>query len=121
MKERYKIIFYTDKNDISDVEQYIANLHNKNDKDSRVNFNKIVAYLDVLEEKGNNVCYPLARHIEDDIWELRPLKNRIMYAYITNRQILILSHFVKKTAKTPKLEIEKAITRLKDYLERYKV
>lgn len=49
------------------------------------------------------------------------INNKKMYAYITNRQILILSHFIKKTVKTPKIEIEKAKTRLKDYLEMYKV
>lgn len=37
MKEKYKIIFYTDKNEVSDVEQYITGLHNRMDKDSRVN------------------------------------------------------------------------------------
>ena len=61
MKEFYKIIFYEDINGYSDVEQYITNLHNKKDKNSRINFNKIVAYLDILEEKGNSICYPIAR------------------------------------------------------------
>lgn len=120
MKEKYTIIFYEDKNGISDIENYISVLHNKNDKNSRINFNKIIAYLDILEEKGHKICYPFARHIENDIWELRPLDNRIMYAYIKNNRILLLTHFIKKSNKTPKLEIEKAKNRLNDYLTRYK-
>ena len=61
------------------------------------------------------MCYPIARHIDDNIWELRPLDNRFMYAYITGNKIIILSHLIKKTNKTPKIEIEKAKKRLDDY------
>lgn len=61
---------------------------------------------------------PVTKHLEGEIWELRPLKNRILYAYYENSTFIILTHFVKKTKKTPKREIERAIRYLKDYRER---
>lgn len=111
----FDIKFWEDENGYSDTADYIEKLSHNNDKDSRINLHKITAYLDVLSEKGNSICYPIARHIEDDIWELRPLDNRFMYAYITDNRIIILSHFIKRTEKTPRTEIERARRRLKTY------
>lgn len=52
------------------------------------------------------------------IWELRPLRDRILFfAYIDNK-IVLLSHFQKKTQKTPKREIKKAEKLMNDYIER---
>lgn len=116
----FDIEFWEDKKGYSDVADYIENLSKKSDKDSRVNLRKIVAYIDILSEKGSSICYPVARHIDDDIWELRPLDNRFMYAYITGNKIIILSHFIKKTNKTPKAEIGKAKKRLEEYKEKFK-
>ena len=108
----FDIEFWEDKKGYSDVAYYIENLSMKSDKNSRINLRKIVAYMDVLSEKGSSICYPIARHIKEEIWELRPLDNRFMYAYITGNKIIILSHFMKKTSKTPKNEIDKAKRRL---------
>ena len=115
----FDIEFWEDKKGYSDVADYIESLSIKSDKNSRINLRKIVAYMDVLSEKGSSICYPVARHIEEEIWELRPLDNRFMYAYITGNKIIILSHFMKKTSKTPKNEIDKAKRRLEEYKERF--
>jgi phage-related protein len=47
------------------------------DKNARINFNKIVAYIDILEEKGTRVGEPVTKHLDGEIWELRPLNNRM--------------------------------------------
>ena len=116
----FDIEFWEDKKGYSDVADYIEKLSQKSNKDSRIKLRKIVAYIDILSEKGRSVCYPVARHIDDEIWELRPLNNRFMYAYITGNKIIILSYFIKKSSKTPKIEIEKAKKRLEEYKERSK-
>lgn len=41
---------------------------------------------------------------------------RAVYAYIKNDQIIVLCAFVKKTQKTPKIELEKAKHRLQEYI-----
>ena len=116
----YEIEFYVDKNGKSKVADFIRELNIKaaTNKESRINFNKVVAYLDMLEELGTRVGEPVTRHLDGEIWELRPLQNRLLYAYHKDNKFVILHHFVKKTRKTPKREIEQAKRNLQDYLER---
>lgn len=116
----YEIEFYEDKNGKSEIADYIKELNAKaaTNKECRINFNKIVAYMDMLEEFGTRVGEPVTKHLDGEIWELRPLKNRLLYAYCKDNKFIILHHFIKKTQKTPKHEIEPAKRNLKDYLER---
>ncbi len=114
----YNIKIYKDKNGKSQLEEYIKELHNKIDKNSNIKFNKIVAYIRMLQENGLLLGEPFIKHIEDEIWELRPLRDRILFTYIENNTFILLNCFVKKTQKTPKREIEKAKRLIKDYLNR---
>lgn len=114
----HKIIFYKDKNGKSEIQEYILNLQNRKDKDSRIKFNKIMGYVDVLSRYGITAGEPYIKHIEDDIWELRPLRDRILFAYYDKNTFILLSIFMKTTRKTPKTEIEKAKKLLKDWSDR---
>lgn len=116
----YEIEFYEDKNGKSEIADFIRDLNRKasTNKESRINFNKIVAYLDLLEEYGTRIGEPVTKHLDGEIWELRPLKNRLLYAYYKDNKFIILHHFIKKTQKTPKKEIKQAMRNLQDYLER---
>lgn len=60
----------------------------------------------------------LREKADAEIWKLRPLNNRILYAYYEDNKFILLHHFIKTTRKTPKSEIEQAIRNLKDYRER---
>ena len=71
-----------------------------------------------LVEYGTRVGEPVTKHLEGEIWELRPLKHRFLYAYYKDRKFIILHHFIKRTKRTPKKEIEQAKRKLKDYKER---
>ena len=57
--------------------------------------------------------------LKGDIWELRPLDNRIMYAYWKDNTFVLLHYFNKKTQKTPKSEIQIAKNNLKDFFYIY--
>lgn len=116
----YEIEFYEDKNGHSNFLEFLNKLNMKaaTSKESRINFNKIVAYLDLLEEMGTRVGEPVTKHLDGEIWELRPLKNRILYAYYEEDRFIILHHFIKKTKKIPKREIERAKRNLRDFVER---
>jgi phage-related protein len=52
------------------------------------------------------------------MWELRPLKDRILFAAWDGQSFILLHHFTKKTPKTPKQEIDQARRNLADYRER---
>ena len=116
----YEIIFYEDKNGYSDIAMFIKELEkkSKSSKEERINFNKIVAYFDILQEMGTRIGKPVTKYLEGELWELRPLKNRFIYAYYKDKCFVVLHHFVKKTQKTPRKEIECAKKRLKEFKER---
>ena len=116
----YEIEFYEDKDGYSEIVEYIKELKRRslNSKEERINLNKIVAYFDVLSEKGTRIGEPVTKHLEGEIWELRPLRHRFLYAYYKNGKFLILHHFIKKTKKTPTRELKLALKKLKDYRER---
>ena len=116
----YDVIFYTDSKGDAPIAEYINKLRQKSytDKNSRINFTKIVAYIDILCEKGTRVGEPVTKHLGDDIWELRPLDNRILFAYYKDNLFILLHHFTKKTNKTPPRELDQAKRNLADYIER---
>ena len=72
----------------------------------------------MLQENGIALGSPYIRHLEGDIWELRPLRDRILFAKLNNNEFVLLSIFIKKTQKTPKYEIIKAKKYLEDYIRR---
>ena len=57
------------------------------------------------------------KHLEGEIWELRPLRDRILFVAWLDGSFVLLHHFVKKTQKTPRREIDKAKRELKDLKE----
>ncbi len=58
------------------------------------------------------------KHLEGEIWELRPLRDRVLVAAWDGKSFVLLHQFVKKTQKTPKREIERAKRNLEDYRKR---
>ena len=79
----FTIELYEDERGNSDVKAFIMDLNERaaTNKDARINLDKVVAYIDVLEEYGTRVGKPVTKHLDGEIWELRPLANRILYAY----------------------------------------
>jgi phage-related protein len=116
----YEVIFYSDSKGNEPLADFINDLRKKSftDKNARINFNKIIAYVDILCEKGTRAGEPIVKHLDDDIWELRPLDNRILFAHYKNRLYILLHYFAKKTNKTPPREIEQAKRNLADFIER---
>lgn len=115
---RYTIHFYKDKKGNKPVVEYLEELSKNNDKDSRIKINKINDYIEALKEYGANLKEPYIKHIEGEIWELRPLRDRIFFVAWINDSFVLLHHFMKKTQKTPSKEIEKARKELADLKER---
>ena len=118
----YKIIFFEDSDGYCSLKVHLKELRkNANDgnKDARINFYKIVAYIDTLKKEGTRIGEPIVKHLYVDIWELRPLSNRILFAFYKENTFILLHSFQKKTQKTPRREILKAIRELEDYRRRF--
>lgn len=114
----YSIEFYEDNNGKSEVYEYINDLKEKKNKENTQKLKKIDMYIDLLSEYGLTLTEPYIKKIDGEIWELRPLRDRILFAGWCNNKFILLSVFMKKTQKTPKKEIEKAKRLLEDYKKR---
>ena len=95
----YEIRFYRDRNGKEPVAEYIRELAQRKDKDSRIKLKKI-------------------QHLDGEIWELRPLRDRILFVAWNNGSYILLHSFLKTTQKTPAREIEKAKREYADLKER---
>ena len=117
----HEIIFYQDANGNQPVADYMIKLSKSKSKDSRIKLNKINDYIQALSVYGKEqLSSNYVKHLDGEIWELRPIKDRILFAGIIDGKYVLLHQFSKKTQKTPKSEIEKAKRELADYKERSK-
>ncbi len=75
---------------------------------------KCLAYLAQLEAQGHELRRPLADLLRDGIYELRPsyqgVHYRILY-FFSGKNVVVLSHGLKKEGEVPAVEINRAIER----------
>jgi len=80
---------------------------------------KIAAYIALLRDHNGCLDEPYSRYIQSGIRELRiefaHNRHRIFYITAEGKKIILLYAFLKKTPKTPKREIIKALNNFEDY------
>lgn len=114
----HPIYFYRDRSGKEPVLEYLRELMSKKGKDSRIKANKIQDYIEILSQYGTQAGEPYMKHLDGEIWELRPLRDRILFVAWHNNSFVLLHTFMKKTQKTPAREIERAKKELEDLIER---
>ena len=116
----YQVEFYEDKNGSQPVKEVLIELRDRagTSKDARIQYQKILTYIRALETYGTRIGEPQIKHLDGNLWELRPLAHRILFFYWRDNKFVLLHHFIKKTRKTPVKEIEHATRNMKDFLER---
>ena len=114
----HEIYFYKSPQGDEPVLDYIKELAKKQDKDSKVKLRKIHDYIKILAQYGKQAGEPYVKHLEGEIWELRPMRDRIFFVGWMNDSYILLHSFLKKTQKTPAREIEKAKRELADLMAR---
>ena len=116
----YSIEFYRKENGDCDIEEFLDDLQNRalSNKDARIQHKQVSQYIQFLEDYGTRLGENVTKHLEDDIWELRPGNNRVLFFYFKDDTFVLLHHFRKKTQKTPKREIEKAKVEQADWVSR---
>lgn len=117
----YNIIFYEDKDGNSELYNFIQLLIERtknNDKNARIQLKQIRTHIGYLEQKGTRAGDKYVKHIQGDIWEIRPCDNRVLFFVWVDNNIVLLNYFRKKTQKTPQREIAKAVRMSKDWEER---
>jgi len=116
----FEIEFYKDIDGKEPIVEYLHELNKKalTSKEQRIRLKKFYEYFEVLSQYGTRAGEPYVKHIVDEVWELRPINDRIFFFYWRDRTYVMLHHFVKKTQKTPVREIKQAKHNLKIFLER---
>src|SRR3989338_3011554 len=101
----YRVTFFKDKKNKTPVLEYLDSLGGKEKA-------KILKYVDFLREHKGVLDEPYSKHIKGKIRELRVdfsnNRHRIFYFTFINKNIILLSAFLKKTPETPPEEIMKA-------------
>lgn len=115
----HEIIFYEDSSGRKPVLEYMQELEKRKSKDSRIKLNKINDYIQALSVYGAaELSENYVKHLDGEIWELRPIRDRILFAGVVGGRYVLLHQFMKQTQKTPAREIEKAKRELADFKER---
>ena len=114
----YNVHFYRDRQGKQPALIYLEALMSRNDKDSRIRARKMQEYINLLREYGTFIGEPAVKHIEADIWELRPSKDRVLFVAWHNNGYVLLHVFEKRTAKTPEQEKRRARAEYADLKER---
>ena len=117
----FRVVFYEKENGESELWNFIEalRLSSPANKDSRIQYRQIILHIQMLEDNGTRLPEVITKHIDEDIWELRPGNNRVLYFFCHDNTFVLLHHFRKKTKKTPRREIEKAKRERDDYLRRF--
>ncbi|MBN6065351.1 type II toxin-antitoxin system RelE/ParE family toxin [Aggregatibacter actinomycetemcomitans] len=89
----YDILFYRDSKGHEPVKEYILSLVNHETKDNRIKLNKIRDYMKILSEFGTRVGEPYVKHLVDELWELRPARDRILFAAVVGGRFVLLHQF----------------------------
>ena len=98
----YKVYFYQDKNGKQPVKEYLDRLEKKSlkSKDARIKYNKFDQYIAISRKYGIAAGGgPFIKHLDGEIWELRSLRDRILFFAWYNDSFILLSCFMKNTKK----------------------
>jgi len=112
-----KAIYYEDEGNSRPVEGFI------NDLDSKIKA-KVLARIEFLEERWQELRRPYVDSLEDGLYELRVIFSgnqvRVIYAYMFKDYIVLLHGIIKKTKEVPREDMLKAKNRMIDFQVRYK-
>lgn len=111
----YEIIFYEKKDGTEPAKEFLLSV----DKKMRA---KILLVVALLEENGPALREPYSKSLGEGIFELRAKVgsdiSRVLYFFMVGKQIVLTNGFIKKTAKTPFNELEKAKQYRTEFLSR---
>ena len=113
--ENFSVEYYETEDGTRPAEEFILS----QDKKMQA---KLFMSLELLEIKGSGLREPYSKPMGDGIFEVRAKQgtdiSRVLYFFVVGRKIILTNGFVKKTAKTPPGEIDRAKQYRADYQQR---
>lgn len=111
----FEVVFYRRMDGTEPVREFMYSLRPK----LRA---KMERDLQVLERENVRLREPFAKHLEAGLFELRISQAgdiaRAFYFFFDGAKIVVTSGFIKKSAKTPRREIDRALRFKRDWEER---
>ena len=97
----YTVAFYEKENGESEVWDFLEELRKKaaSDKNARIQYKQITLYIQLLQDHVTRLPGEITKHLEDEIRELRPGNNRILYFFLENDTFILLHHFLMTLIK----------------------
>lgn len=112
----YQIVYFTTKQGSQPVREFIDGLEPNMQA-------KAMRSILLLSEYGPQLREPYTKYVGDGLFELRfRFANdisRIFFFFVVNQTIVLTNGFIKKTRQTPKVELSKARSYQKEYMENY--
>lgn len=113
--DEFEILFYDTPGGDEPAKEFLLSLEPK----MRA---KMLRMVDFLQKNGTALREPYSKPLGGGIFELRAKVgtdiSRMLYFFIVGRKIILTNGFIKKTQKTPKAEIERALRYREEYLGR---
>ena len=97
----HAIYFYKDKQGNQPVLDYMRELARHDNKESRIKLNKLNDYIELLSQHGTRAGEPYIKHLDAEIWELRPLRDRILFVAWLDGSFVLLHHLSKRRKRHP--------------------
>lgn len=97
----HKIHFYKDRSGKEPVFEFLRELSQKKDKNSRIQLNKINDYIEILSRYGTQIGEPYIKYLNGNIWELRPLRSRILFATWYEGWLCVTSYIHEENSENP--------------------
>ena len=83
---------------------------------------KVLRTIGLLRDAGPSLREPYSKPLDDGIFEIRTKLGsditRVLYFFVVGKKVILINGFVKKTQKTPPVEIALAKQYSEDYLAR---
>ena len=105
----YEIEFYEKKTVNLTSGIFLKNCE-KNRKKARTqesNITQLMLHIQLLQNNGTRLPNNITKHIEEDIWELRPGNNRVFYFYYCNDTFVLLHHSERKHKRHRSVKLKK--------------
>ncbi len=94
----YTVEFYRTVTGYCNIEDFLDDLLSRapTNKDARIQHKQVAQYIQFLEDFGTRLGDNVTKHLEDDIWELRPGNNRVLFFLFQGRHVCAFAPFSKE-------------------------
>lgn len=96
-----QIEFYEDRHGFSEVWNWLEDLRIKGQsvKDARIQYKQVLYSIQLLADNGTMLPDTIVKHLDEDIWELRPGNNRVLFFQRKRMRICSASSFSQENTE----------------------